>query len=71
LLGRTLLLHVEKSVGGLLGRKYAERSSVSDARLEILRATPYDENTYRRPIGGCAAVALLLLSLWALVNFWT
>ncbi len=70
LLGRTLLLYAEKSVGSLLGRKYAERSRVSDTRLETLRAIPYDENTYRRPIGGCAAVALLLLSLWAIINFW-
>jgi len=71
LLGRTLLLYAEKSVGSLLGRKYAERSRVPDARLETLRATPYDENRYRRPIGGVAALALLLLSLWAIVNFWT
>jgi multicomponent Na+:H+ antiporter subunit D len=70
LLGRTLLLHAEKSVGSLLGRKYAERSSVSDTRLKTLRATAYDENSYRRPIGGCAAVALLLLSFWAIINFW-
>jgi hypothetical protein len=70
LLGRTLLLHAEKSVGSLLGRRYAERSRVSDARLETLRATPYDENRYRRPIGGVAALALLLLSLWAMINFW-
>jgi multicomponent Na+:H+ antiporter subunit D len=71
MLGRTLLLYAEKSVGGLLGRRYAERSKLSDARLEILRATPYDENRYRRPIGGVAALALLLLSLWAVINFWT
>jgi multicomponent Na+:H+ antiporter subunit D len=71
LLGRTLLLYAEKSVGSLLGRAYAERSRVSDTRLETLRAMPYDENTYRRPIGRCASVALLLLSLWALINFWT
>ena len=70
LLGRTLLLYAEKSVGSLLGRGYAERSRVSDARLETLRATPYDENRYRRPIGGVAALALLLLSLWAMINFW-
>ncbi len=70
LFGRTLLLHAEKSVGTLLGRKYAERRSMSDALLENLRATPYDENRYRRPIGGVAALALLLLSLWAVVNFW-
>jgi multicomponent Na+:H+ antiporter subunit D len=70
LLGRTLLLYAEKSVGSLLGRRYAERSRVSDTRLETLRATPYDENRYRRPIGGVAAVALLLLSLWAVINFW-
>jgi multicomponent Na+:H+ antiporter subunit D len=70
LLGRTLLLYAEKSVGSLLGRAYAERSRVSDRRLETLRAMPYDENRYRRPIGGVAAMALLLLSLWAMVNFW-
>jgi multicomponent Na+:H+ antiporter subunit D len=70
-MGRTLLLYAEKSVGSLLGRAYAERSRVSDSRLEVLRAISYDEDTYRRPIGGCAAIALLLLSLWALVNFWT
>ena len=70
LLGRTLLLYAEKSVGSLLGRGYAERSRLSDARLETLRATPYDENRYRRPIGGVAALALLLLSLWAMINFW-
>jgi multicomponent Na+:H+ antiporter subunit D len=70
LLGRTLLLHAEKSIGRLLGRRYAERSRLTDARLETLRAVTYDEDTYRRPIGGCAALALLLLSLWALINFW-
>jgi multicomponent Na+:H+ antiporter subunit D len=71
LLGRTFLLYAEKSVGSLLGRRYARRSLESDTRLETLRATPYDENRYRRPIGGGAAVALLLLSLWAMINFWT
>ena len=71
LLGRTLLLHAEKSIGSLLGRRYARRSLESDTRLETLRAIPYDENRYRRPIGGGAAVALLLLSLWAMINFWT
>jgi multicomponent Na+:H+ antiporter subunit D len=70
LMGRTLLLYAEKSVGSLLGRRYAERSRLTDARLEALRALPYDEDTYRRPIGGCAALALLLLSLWAIINFW-
>jgi hypothetical protein len=70
LMGRTCLLYAEKSVGSLLGRAYAERRRVSDARLETLRATPYDENRYRRPIGGVAALALLLLSLWAVINFW-
>ncbi len=39
LMGRTFLLYTEKSVGSLLGRRYAERSRVSDARLETLRAT--------------------------------
>ena len=71
LLGRTFLLYTEKSVGSLLGRRYARRSLESDTRLETLRAIPYDENRYRRPIGGVAAIALLLLSLWAMVNFWT
>jgi hypothetical protein len=71
MLGRTFLLYAEKSVGGLLRRGYADRSKLSDARLEILRATQYDENRYRRPIGGVAALALLLLSLWAVINFWT
>jgi multicomponent Na+:H+ antiporter subunit D len=70
LLGRAFLLYAEKSVGSLLGRAYAERSRVSDMRLETLRTTPYDENRYRRPIGGVAALALLLLSLWAVLNFW-
>jgi multicomponent Na+:H+ antiporter subunit D len=71
LMGRTFLLHAEKAVGSLLGRRYARRSTVSDSRLKALRATTYDENRYRRPIGGVAALALLLLSLWAVINFWT
>ena len=70
LMGRTFLLYAEKSVGSLLGRAYAERTRVSDRKLEILRATTYDEDRYRRPIGGVAALALLLLSLWAVINFW-
>jgi multicomponent Na+:H+ antiporter subunit D len=70
LLERTLLLHAEKSLCSLLGREYVERSRVSETSLKTLRAMAYDENTYRRPIGRCASGALLLLSLWAIINFW-
>jgi multicomponent Na+:H+ antiporter subunit D len=66
----TLLLYAEKSVSSLLGREYVGRRKVRETSLETLRAVAYDENRYRRPIGRCASVALLLLSLWAIISFW-
>jgi hypothetical protein len=67
----TLWLYAGKGLDRLVGREGVERRKRIEARLEAIGEIAYDENAHRRLIGRGVAVALLFLSLWAVVVFWT